>query len=274
MMKQTWACIKPKLGANWKILLCSALLYSGEEVCECLMLIIYLLNTWCRFLRRLLRIGKIGILQSRIGRRRRWNPPHAFTFALEFGESDRWGWWSFIEFIFHLKNRSCRSPPVAGWNLYALVRYSCHVKGRYTCGLSSVMSSWGASTVALKGGFKKQARDRRFENPFTAALCKTLLYLVLLRTCKSNKTATIGVSKPEIPNFHMLNLQQDYSGQEDDEEVPSSTVSKTKQYDDRIIYFMWESMQLTGRQIQLAKKICSSYPQHNPQHDFLCFLHL
>ena len=111
--------------------------------------------------------------------------PSSFTFALEFGESDRWGWWSFIEFIFHLKNRSCRSPPVAGWNLYALVRYSCHVKGRYTCGLSSVMSSWGASTVALKGGFKKQARDRRFENPFTAALCKTLLYLVLLRTCKS-----------------------------------------------------------------------------------------
>lgn len=59
------------------------------------------------------------------------------------------------------------------------------MKGRYTCGRSGVMSSGGASTVALRGGFRKQARERRLEVPFTAALCSTLLYFVLLKTCKT-----------------------------------------------------------------------------------------
>ena len=89
------------------------------------------------------------------------------------------------------KNLSCLSPPVAGWNLYALERYSSHVNGRYFCGCSSVISSWGASTVALKGGFKKQASDNRFDVPFTAALCNTLLYRILLNTCATPKNTHI-----------------------------------------------------------------------------------
>lgn len=124
----------------------------------------------------------------------------SFTFALGIWRVCKMRLMIFTYSFVHLKNRSCRSPPVAGWNLYALVRYSCHVKGRYTCGLSSVMSSWGASTVALKGGFKKQARDRRFETPFTAALCKTLLYLVLLRTCKSKNSHDRSLVNLKSPN--------------------------------------------------------------------------
>lgn len=171
----------------------------------------------------------------------------------------------FVYFFCHLKNRSCRSPPVAGWNLYALVRYSCHVKGRYTCGLSSVMSSSGASTVALKGGFKKQARDRRFENPFTAALCKTLLYLVLLRTCKI-KTATIGVSKPEIPKSQILNLQQGNSGQEgaDDDE----TSQQFRKLNNATIG-LFHARKTCHRQV--GKSSLLIYPQHNYQTRLLCF---
>lgn len=41
-----------------------------------------------------------------------------------------WWWMKVCLILSHLKNRSCLSPPLAGWNLYAFVRYSSHVKGR------------------------------------------------------------------------------------------------------------------------------------------------
>ncbi len=39
--------------------------------------------------------------------------------------------------------------------------------------------------VALKGGLRKQAIERRLLVPFTIALCNTLLYLLLLKICKA-----------------------------------------------------------------------------------------